>query len=885
MADFICNFLRDMRDLSFSGDLLLKFFNMSVTAAWLILAVLLLRLLFKKAPKWLRVALWGVVGLRLLLPFSLPSRVSLVPSTETVSSSILDGPALSFTLNTGFPAVDAPLNRSVTECFTTPIADYAGWGFDLMVFLSFLWFAGIAAMLIWALASYLRLRYQVRASVKEDKNVYLCDGLKSPFILGVLRPRICLPSGLAGRQKDLILSHERAHLARRDHLWKPLGFLLLSVYWFNPFIWLAYILLCRDIELACDERVTKTLSESEKADYSQALLDCAFKRRAVTACPVAFGEVGVKQRVKNVLNYKKPAFWIILVAVIASVVCAVCFLTDPLETNGAKRFYGIDPTPGTLLNKALPEMERMIETELEKQHRYGYSGEFVAAGISVFGSEETDTQAKVYFHYEISAFGFDNGFFTDTGGASASAAAVFEIGGNSFALKEIQHTRDGADLAPSIKKIFPAALVKRASDATQKDRDEMRDICERKARQYLESIGRADAEIRPWGEVPHTLLTDLGVSVEVTNNLRIADVMEAGYVGVWEAVENGARYVYENGYEKEKNLLTFKKYVFNTGEVVFDLGLDASTGEVVYGASMPDNREDQPSDGSLEPTVYGEMIVPETAEAIPDTSRQAAVTPDEVSDRLSASLPGGETQPYVSVPYTTNAGGTAADDRVWTTVAAPANGRDTAFSEATEEDFKDLGTEFGSGYFLDLLDVTFLRKSAPRSYTADYDAATVTDAQLRDLLFYASHSFICDRYLGEPETVQFGEKDDPFPALKNETHRYVKYDKANIDWTATYILNAKAPEPGRFLDGASFAGYKDGYYYFVDELFGVEDDFTARAAKITRQPDGTYSVEIEYRDVFTEELLNGGGTAILGLRDMGGQKIWSVLSYQAEIKA
>lgn len=863
MADFLSSVINSFFDASLPADLFLKLFNMSVTASWLILAVLLLRVIFKKAPKWIRVALWGAAALRLLLPFSLPSRVSLVPSAETVPDTILTGSTV--TLNTGFSAVDEPFNTFAAEHYQEGMTVPAGLGDAFIHILALLWVLGLAAMLIYALVSFLRLRRQVGASVREDKNVYLCDGIKSPFILGVFRPRIYIPSRLSGRQKELILMHEQAHLKRFDHLWKPLGFLLLSVYWFNPVIWVAYILLCRDIELACDERVTKDLSDSERTAYSQALLDCACERRAVTACPVAFGEVGVKQRVKTVLNYKKPAFWIVLAALLLSVVCAVCFLTDP-KTD---RYYGKAPADGTLLNISYPELIAEVNRALCEQSRSSYFGEFVTSEICVLGSDETEKEMNLYFFYQVDSFGFDNGFFTDVGGSGGATAAVFTIGpdGN-YKLSEIRDTGMGSDYGKSLKRIFPSALAGRAlSGPTETEADIMWQGCAESAQEYLRSIGRSGVEVRKYMDVPHTLLTDLGVSVEVANRVHeIAYVTEAGYVGVWESVESGVRYVSENGYDKEKGLLTFKKYEYESGRTVFDLALNASTGEVVYGASEPTEQQPKTERDGKVPTTYNDdgLIIPETAAAIPDTSRQTAVTPFDLPDEAPAAV-------------------RTADNNAWTTTAAPANGRETTFSEATQEDFETLGTEFDSGYFLNLIDTTFIQKPTWKRFTADYDAGTATDAQLRRLMFFESRCFICDRFFGEPETVQFTEQDDPFPELKNETHTYVKYDKTNIDWIAAYILNTKAPDPEKFLEGAVNAGYKDGAYYFVDEIFGVEDEFTSRAAKITKLPDNTYSVEIEYRDVFTEELLNGGGTAILGLRDFGGQKIWSVISYHADI--
>ena len=870
-------------------DLLFKAFNMSVTASWLILAVLLLRLVFKKAPKWLRVALWGVVGLRLLLPFSLQSRVSLVPSVNTVSDPILRSAvnvAPTFVeLDTGFAAIDGPYNEAVWRYAGQISGSDADFLQLMWTVLLYLWIAGIAAMLFWALVSFLKLRRQVRASVREEKNVYLCDEIRSPFILGVFRPRIYLPSHLSGRQKELILMHEQAHLKRLDHVWKPLGYLLLSVYWFNPVIWLAYILLCRDIELACDERVTKDLSDSERADYTQTLLDCAHKRRAVTACPVAFGEVGVKQRVKSVLNYKKPAFWIVLVAALLSVVCAVCFLTDP-KTD---RFYGKAPADGTLLNKAYPELVTEVNRALCEQSRNSYSGEFLTSQICVLGSDETEKEMNLYFFYQFDSFGFDNGFFTDVGGGSGATAAVFRINPDgTYQLSEIRETGMGSEYGKSLKRIFPSALARRAlSGPTEKEAEEMWQGCVKSAQQYLRSIGRSGVELRQYRDVPHTLVTDLGVSVEVSNKLHnIAYVAEAGYVGVWESVEGGVRYVSENDFDREKNLLTFKKYQFDTGAVVFDLGLDASTGAVVYGATEPERQPESEGDGKV-PTTYDDdgLIIPETAAEIPDASRQAAVTP---FDLPGAENPDAETAPNGTVPYTTNtADGKTGNERDWTTAAFPANGRETTFSEATEEDLEALGTEFDADSFLNLLTPTLglntmITGYEEQHYDIDFDCTSdKTLLYIKMYLFYNSRSFICDSIFGEPETVEFTQSDDPFPELNNSLHRYVKYPKEYVDWAAVYILNTQPPDIEKIA--WNNAAYKDGCYYFVDEIFGYECDKLARATNIKKQGNGTYLVKTEYRDVFTNKKLKGSGTLVVGLREMGGVRVWSVLSYEAKI--
>ena len=317
----------------------LKLLNLSISASWLVLAVLVLRLISKRSPKWVNVLLWGIVALRLVLPFSIESALSLIPSAETVSPAAVQfDPAP--TITSGVSVIDNAVNPSLSEHFSAvPTAsvnplyvwtEIAGW----------VWLIGLGAMLLYALVSYLRLRRRVSVSLPIRDHIYLCDAISSPFILGVVKPHIYLPSGLDEVQRQNVLSHERAHLTRRDHWWKPLGFALLAVYWFNPVLWLAYTLLCRDIELACDERVIRTMDESAVKTYSTVLLACSMPRKAVITCPLAFGEVGVKERVRNALHYKKPAFWVVAASVAVCVVVAVCFLTDPPTDTDAAGLVG-----------------------------------------------------------------------------------------------------------------------------------------------------------------------------------------------------------------------------------------------------------------------------------------------------------------------------------------------------------------------------------------------------------------------------------------------------------------------------------------------------------------------------------------------------------------
>lgn len=305
--------------------------NMSLTASWLIVAVILLRAVFKRAPKAIRCVLWALVGVRLICPFSIESALSLIPSAAPVPPEIVY--AQTPAIESGIPVINEVINPILSE----HLAPQAGHSVNPMQIVTavaaYVWLFGVIAMLIYSLVSYLRLRRRVRVSLCQQNNVYLCDTIDTPFILGLIKPRIYLPSRMAETQMPLVIAHEKAHLRRGDHLWKPLGFALLAVYWFNPLAWIAYILLCRDIELACDERVTKDLKQEEKQAYSETLLVCSTTRSTITACPLAFGEGSVKGRIKSIMSYKKPTFWLIIATIVVCATVGVVFLTNPPAVN------------------------------------------------------------------------------------------------------------------------------------------------------------------------------------------------------------------------------------------------------------------------------------------------------------------------------------------------------------------------------------------------------------------------------------------------------------------------------------------------------------------------------------------------------------------------
>lgn len=334
-------------------DVFLKLVNLSISASWLILAVLVLRVVLKKAPKWVMPLLWGVVALRLVCLFSIESALSLIPSAETIPSEIVtetrepvlyEQATLDIVTNPTLPsAAEVPVGVSRQQAQV-----------DFNIY-SVLWLAGMAALLVHALVSAGKLKRKLATAILLRDNIYESEFVDSPFVFGVVKPNIYLPMHMDEGTAAYVIAHECAHLARRDHWWKVLGYLVLALHWFNPLVWVAYILFCRDIELACDEKVVRGLDGAARADYSQALLSCAAPKRAVAACPLAFGEGNIKTRVKSALHYKKPAFWVAAAAVLAVVIVAVCFLTNPRSDIDAETLLGTSSGKITRVSVAMEE--------------------------------------------------------------------------------------------------------------------------------------------------------------------------------------------------------------------------------------------------------------------------------------------------------------------------------------------------------------------------------------------------------------------------------------------------------------------------------------------------------------------------------------------------
>ncbi len=670
------------------ADIFLRIVNMSISACWIVLAVMLLRIILKKAPKWVNCALWGIAGLRLVMPFSFESVFSLVPSAETISKPV-DSPRPQ--IESGFSVIDNQVNDYLQSNYFEGVTRPAGNFADITTILAVVWGIGIVALLIYTLISFLKLRSKIGTAVLLRDNIYQSEAVASPFVLGIIKPKIYLPFNINEQDMEHVIAHEQAHLRRKDHLWKPLGFLILTLHWFNPMVWLGYILLCRDIELACDERVVKELNNEQRADYSQALLTCSVNRRMIGACPVAFGEVGVKDRVKSVLNYKKPAFWVVVTAIVIGIVVSFCFLTNPvshrlaniedceldaflneqtavLTSDGENHLYigaveeekmrnlfdirisdkevslsrdenrdktntliintvtdeqetltsyiggiyvhfnddfsnvwvndGVKPTfsyrvkePGKAKaiyeNIVHPERTESIDEAVAKailddnqKKYYDFGTECATEGHIIYGTDVDDNIYTVYVLTEYNHFGFMNGYFVSQGGGRVPAVMSFEKTAEGYKLLDIKYAEDGSRHVPSIKEMFPWQYQYRVMNPSEKDYENLWNQNVAYAQAYLNKIGRTEG-IRNYSQVEHTNLTDVGVSVEVSNKILEHNLRYNYDLGYFENVEDGVRYVYRKTYDKEQNMVVCTKEVYDTKEVVERIEIDSLTGEII----------------------------------------------------------------------------------------------------------------------------------------------------------------------------------------------------------------------------------------------------------------------------------------------------------------
>lgn len=311
------------------SGLFITILNMSLTASYVILIIILIRQVLKKAPKVISYALWGVVAIRLILPLSFESMFSLMPRKMNIASIPLDIMyQQSPQINSGIKAVDTFLSKSLPAptdgASINPLQVYIEIG-------TYIWILGIIGLLIYSLVSVIILKYRLKNAINKEQNIYEANNLKTPFVLGLIRPKIYIPLGLSDTERRYILLHEETHINRKDHIVKIIAYLILSIHWFNPLVWIAFILMSTDMELSCDERVLREMNEDNKRAYASSLLSLACGRHILSGSPIAFGEGNVRVRIKNVLNYKKPTFWIIFVALVSSIALAIGLLTNPIS--------------------------------------------------------------------------------------------------------------------------------------------------------------------------------------------------------------------------------------------------------------------------------------------------------------------------------------------------------------------------------------------------------------------------------------------------------------------------------------------------------------------------------------------------------------------------
>ncbi len=463
------------RLLIFISAPFLELVNISITAGWAVLAVIAVRLVFRKAPKWLTCALWSIVALRLVLPFSIESIFSLIPSTQTVNPSAFYND--SFEINTGFSAVDS----AVTDIYNS--ADIsAGAGVEIAGIAALVWMIGAVIMAGYAFISFLRLKLKLRTATKKEGNIYQSESVSSPFVLGLVRPKIYLPYKMNEADVPLVIAHEKTHIKRLDHIIKPLGFLLLSVHWFNPLMWAAYILLCRDIESACDEKVIRDLGEDCRRSYSTALLNASISRRSVAACPLAFGEVGVKERIKGVMNYKKPAFWVVIAAVAVCIITAVCFLTNP---KGSEK---TDYTP-----KISTDLDRTISLNILEHNQGQYLDGMMsfeshkALATKSSTNDNSDEMITVYLVALYEEYSVENGKLVDVSGGITPLALTYLVGEDistgedTYALTEYWEPGMGTEYAKDLKEKFPLGI----DYDTQAYVEELQADCRQQAAKYF----------------------------------------------------------------------------------------------------------------------------------------------------------------------------------------------------------------------------------------------------------------------------------------------------------------------------------------------------------------------------------------------------------------
>ena len=524
-----------------AGHFFAELLNISITASLVALVVILLRFFMKKASKWLACILWGMVGLKLILPFSIESPLSLIPNQEPLpvariynTSALVSGDSYTSVVDSTSPMLDAVAGTAIREASGEAVLKS---NFSII---ACFWLIGVAAMVIYSIISYHRINKKVRESAVFKENIWLCDCIETPFIMGLIKPRIFIPSDIGEADIDFVIAHEKAHIKRKDHWWKPLGFMLLTLHWFNPVLWISYILMCKDIESACDEKVIKDKGLEIKKAYSKALINCSMPKRMISACPIAFGETAVKSRIKSVLNYKKPALWLIIISLVICVAVGIAFLTNQPYNPDAE------------LDKAVSELI-LSETS---------DGYFIVRDYAVtqgeghilFGEERSEKSVTVYGYFSHCCFGFENGVLTNRAGSAGHSAfaATFDITDVGYQNGSLWLPSDGSLNWPSIEEKFPDKYERKVEKFSDFEDLEKQERAYAKA--ALKDLG-IECEILDYGEFSYQTLAD-EESLDLFKKI-------SGYpdwIGSILRFENGVGFVYSTAYDRDEKAYYLSKY-------------------------------------------------------------------------------------------------------------------------------------------------------------------------------------------------------------------------------------------------------------------------------------------------------------------------------------
>lgn len=697
------------------NNLFLSVINMSVAATYVIIFVLIVRILLKKAPKFFSYILWGVVLVRLLFPFSFESKISLIPQkiqdntfvSEWANNYVGDTnifydntPEYNFAVENGNIPISAGEDGYYVVTDIDGISSPKTVGNTILPKLSYIWVLGIAALSVYSIAEFIKLRRKLTIAMPIRDNIYIVDHISTPFVSGFFRPKIYLPSSLSEKEQNYIIQHEMCHIKRLDHVTRVLGFIALSIHWFNPFVWIAFYLSGEDMEMSCDESVMNNMDTDIRVEYSSLLLRFSTTSKLIHATPLAFGEGDTKSRIKNILNYKRPLFWGSFVIAIIVVFAVLGLVSNPKTINeppilyaysengvipmnlGAYSWNGVvvDSLPYTQMNYdnvisyndggyrnaniffstsntpsnfntdnikgrnqfKIVGMKRyvngkeetltkfddyMILVSLETDASYLYEfkvqfgenyayysikinnnvsdsnsfepldndqaiisalksqsgayldGECFGEGHIILGTEQYNDKVKIYALTMVGNYGFQNENLVKVSGSGIVPTVITLYENNDV---EIETPKDGNHYEDSIKEMFPKKYHKRIFREKNSDIENLKKQERAYAEEYLKQINR-DAQIGNYGDFEHILLTDVGVSIDVSNGL-LEDFypFHSNYpyfIGTQEYIENGVRVVYDLGYNDEQNEIIFTKYNYNSNEIIEKFIFDSGTGD------------------------------------------------------------------------------------------------------------------------------------------------------------------------------------------------------------------------------------------------------------------------------------------------------------------